>query len=111
LGEGIWEHPATPRALAALDARPDDFTTVAGLVDLCLDCGYRPLAVATATLDEWDAFESRYCAGRERWLAQSPDDPNADDVRAEIDTHRNGWLHGYRGILGFAYLTLLAQPR
>jgi SAM-dependent methyltransferase len=107
LGEGIWERPPTPETLAALDAQPDDFTTVAGLVDLCLECGYRLLALSTATLTEFDAFESRYCAGRERWLLQNPNDPNADEVRTELDKHRDGWLHGYRGVLGFAYLTLV----
>jgi len=111
LGEGIWEQPPTPPALAALDAQPDDFTTLGGLVDLCLQCGYRLLALSIATLNEWDHFESRYCAGRERWLLQHPDAPNATDVRTEIDTHRNGWLHGYRGILGFAYLTLAVDTR
>ena len=59
LGEGIWEQPPTPEALAALDAQPDDFTTVDGLVDLCLEHGYRIVAWSTATLDEWDDFESR----------------------------------------------------
>jgi len=106
LGEGIWEQPPTPPALAALEAQPDDFTDLVQLVDLCLQCDFRLLALSTASLQEWDQFESRYCAGRERWLAQHPDAPNAPDVRAEIDTHRAGWLHGYRGILGFAYLTL-----
>ena len=107
-GEGIWEQPPTPAALAALDAKPEDFSDVSGLVDLCIECGYRVLAASTATLQEWDAFESRYCAGHERWLAQNPDEANADEVRKEIDAHRNGWLHGYRGILGFGYLTLVA---
>jgi SAM-dependent methyltransferase len=111
LGEGIWEQPPTPAALAALDAEPGDFTTLARLVDLCLECGYRLLALSTATINEWDAFETRYCAGRERWLLQNPNAPNADDVRTEIDTHREGWLHGYRGILGFAYLTLAVPSR
>ena len=111
LGEGIWEQPPTPEALAALDARPDDFTTVPDLVELCLEFGYRLLALSTATLNEWDQFESRYCAGRERWLLQNPDAPNAADVRTEIDDHRNGWLHGYRGILGFVYITLAAEAR
>jgi len=109
LGEGIWEQAPTLEALAALDAEPDDFTTVAGLVDLCLECGYRLLAVSTATLTEWDAFESRYCEGRERWLLQNPTAPNADEVRTELDAHRDGWLHGYRGVLGFAYLTLVSS--
>ena len=111
LGEGIWEQPPTPAALAALDAQPDEFTTLAGLVDRCLASGYRLLGASTATLTEWDDFESRYCAGRERWLSANPDADDAGEVRAEIDRHRHGWLRGYRGVLGFAYLTLAVGPR
>lgn len=106
LGEGIWETPPTPAALAALDAEPEEFTTVAGLVDLSVESGFRLLSMSTATLSEWDSFESRYCAGRERWLLANPDAPDAGHVRAQVDTHRAGWLHGYRRVLGFAYLTL-----
>ncbi|MDQ1383845.1 MAG: hypothetical protein QOG65_1224 [Actinomycetota bacterium] len=111
LGEGFWERPPTPDALAALGARVDEFATLAGLVDLCLAQGYRLVALSTASLAEWDDFESRYCAGRERWLLRYPDAPQAARVRAEVDAHRSGWLHGYRGVLGFAYLTLVAPPR
>jgi SAM-dependent methyltransferase len=111
LGEGIWEQPPTPAALAALDAQPDEFTTLGGLVDLCLESDYRLLGASTATLAEWDDFESRYCSGRERWLLANPDAEGAGAVRAEIDEHRCGWLHGYRGVLGFAYLTLAVGPR
>ena len=106
LGEGIWEQPSTAAALAALDAQPDDFLTSAGLVDVCLDRGFRMLSFSTATIAEWDSFESRFAAGRERWLAANPDSPHAVEVRAELDRHRNEWLNGYRGILGFAYLVL-----
>lgn len=106
LGEGIWETPPTSEALAALDASSDDFMSVAGLVDLCIERGFSLLSMSTATLAEWDSFESRYSAGRERWLLANPHAPEARDVRAEIDAHRHGWMHGYRGILGFAYVTL-----
>lgn len=105
-GEGFWEREPTPAALAALDAEPDELTTLAGLVELTLDAGYRPLDICTANTDEWDSFESRWCAGRERWLLEHPEAPHAAHVRAEVDQHRDGWLRGYRGILGFAHLTL-----
>jgi hypothetical protein len=65
------------------------------------------LSVSVANSDEWDSFETRFCAGRERWLLEHPDAPDAAEVRAAVDNHRNGWLHGYRGVLGFAYLTLV----
>lgn len=107
LGDGIWERPPTAEALTALDATVDEFESLAGLVDLAIDCGFRPLSVSVANTDEWDSFESRFCAGRERWLFEHPDAPDAAEVRAAVDDHRNGWLHGYRGVLGFAYLTLV----
>jgi hypothetical protein len=105
-GEGIWQRPPTPQALAGLDAEPDQFGSLPDLVELAIDCGYRPLSVSVANTDEWDAFESGWCAGRERWLLRHPDDPAAAEVRSVVEAHRNGWLRGYREVFGFAYLTL-----
>jgi hypothetical protein len=96
--------------MAALEAGSDEFPSLAGLVDLALHSGFRLLSLSVANADEWDSFESRWCAGRERWLLEHPDAPDAAEVRALVDEHRTGWLHGYRGFLGFAYLTL-ALPR
>jgi cyclopropane fatty-acyl-phospholipid synthase-like methyltransferase len=107
LGEGIWEQAPTDAALIALDATADDFTSLVALVQLCEAHGYQPQHVTRATLEEWDSFESRYCAGAEQWLATHPDSSDAADLRAAVDKHRDGWRHGYREILGFAYLTLL----
>jgi len=105
-GDAFWERTPTAAALDGLGAAPGELPLLAGLVDLALTTGYRPLAVSVADIDEWDSFESRFCAGRERWLLEHPDAPNAAEVRAVVDQHRNGWLYGYRGYLGFAYLTL-----
>jgi ubiquinone/menaquinone biosynthesis C-methylase UbiE len=107
LGDVFWEQPPTDDVLTLLEAKPDDYGTVAELVDLAMASGFRLLNLATANLDEWDSFESRWCAGRERWLAANPGHPEFDEVKAVVDEHRDGWLHGYRGYLGFAYLTLV----
>lgn len=106
LGEEIWECPPTPAALTALGVEKDEYRELGPLIDLAIENGYRPLSLATATLDEWDAFESGWCAGRGRWLLDHRDAGDADEVRAVVEEHRNRWLHGYRRILGFAYLTL-----
>jgi uncharacterized protein YbjT (DUF2867 family) len=65
--------PPTPDVLAGLVGKPNDFGSLADLVDLAIDNGFRPLAVSMANTDEWDTFESRWCAGRERWLLAHPD--------------------------------------
>jgi SAM-dependent methyltransferase len=108
-GDGYWQRPPGPETLAALGGDPGEFGSLAELADLAIDSGYRLLALSTAGTDEWDAFESRWCGGLEQWLLSHPDSPDAARVRAVADEHRRGWLHGYRGTLGFAYLTLAAS--
>ncbi|WP_170211992.1 SAM-dependent methyltransferase [Saccharothrix australiensis] len=107
LGDGFWAAEPNARTLETFDR--DEFEPLDGLVDLALAAGFRLLNLTTATSDEWDSFESRWCASRERWLLEHPDHPEADEVRAIVDEHRDGWLKGYRGVLGFAYLTLVRR--
>jgi SAM-dependent methyltransferase len=105
-GSGFWEQPPAPEQAAACGLEPDSLGDLAGLVDLALAAGFRPLYVQTANRDEWERFESGYLAGSERWLQRHGDEPGAAEVRARADAHRDGWLRGYRNVLGFAYLTL-----
>jgi SAM-dependent methyltransferase len=105
-GTGFWERPPSVDEAATLDMAPDSLLDLAGLVDLAIAAGYRPLFIETANRDEWEQFESGYLADRERWLQRYGDEPEAAEIRAKADTHRNQWLRGYRHLLGFAYLTL-----
>ncbi|WP_214404213.1 SAM-dependent methyltransferase [Pseudonocardia lacus] len=108
-GEGIWSRPPTEAAAAPLAGRLDEFLPLAGLVDLATAHGFAPLAVHEASLDEWDEFESGFSARYARWLAaHAPDHPDADEVRARAARQRAGYFGGYRGVLGLAYLGLLA---
>jgi SAM-dependent methyltransferase len=108
IGDGIWRCPPSDAALQALEAKADDFRSCGAMVDVAMGAGYRVLSVGEASDDEWDDFESRWCAGYERWLLANPAHPGASAARARVDDHRTRWLHGYRGILGFVYLTLVA---
>ncbi|MEV0700784.1 class I SAM-dependent methyltransferase [Saccharopolyspora sp. NPDC050389] len=88
---------------------PDDLgvdLSLADLVELTEECGFRMLRLATASTDEWDSFESRWCGALEKWLLNNPTAAGREEVRALADEHRTGWLRGYRGALGFAYLVL-----
>ena len=108
-GEGIWSAPPTPDAIAPLAGRTDEYVTLAQLVPLAESHGFGVMAAHEASLDEWDAFESGFAAGWVRWLADhEPDDPEADEVRALVARQHVAYLEGYRGILGLAYLHLVA---
>lgn len=105
-GEAVWSAPPTPEAVVPLGARLDELVSVADLVDVAVDSGFMPVGVHEATIDEWDEFESGYSACYATWLAEH--DPDADEVRARARRQRDSYLYGYRGIMGMAYLQLLA---
>jgi SAM-dependent methyltransferase len=108
-GEGIWSTPPTPAAVAPLAGRLDEFVPLAELVDLVGQCGFVCAAYHEASLDEWDAFESGYTACYARWLADhDPASGDADEIRQRARRQREAYLGGYRGVLGMAYLELVA---
>jgi SAM-dependent methyltransferase len=109
LGTGFWEGTPTTEEAAGIGMKPGELTDLAGLVDLAVGTGFRPLWIQTAKRDEWERFESGFLADWESWQVHHGDQPGADQIRADADTHRNEWLRGYRNVLGFAYLTL-ARP-
>ena len=108
-GEGIWSSPPTPEATAPLSGRDDEYLPLGRFVELAERHGFAVMAAHEATLDEWDVFESGFTAGYARWLAEhEPDDPRADEVRGLATRQHAAYFGGYRGILGLAYLELVA---
>lgn len=108
-GEGVWSAPPTAAATAPLAGRDDEYVPLDTLVALAEANGFAVLAAHQADLDEWDTFESGFTAGYARWLAEhEPDDPEAEDVRGLGARQHAAYFGGYRGILGLAYLQLLA---
>jgi SAM-dependent methyltransferase len=108
-GEGVWTATPTPEATGPLAGRPDEFVSLARLLELAVERGFQPVAVHEASQDEWDEFESGYAACYAHWLAEhGSDHPDADEVRARAARQRSAYYGGYRGVLGLAYLGLLA---
>lgn len=108
-GEGIWTAEPTAAAVAPLSGRTEEFLFLPDLLDVARDAGFVVAGVHQASLDEWDLFESGFTAGYARWLAEYPTDhPSASDVRERLLAQQNAYYRGYRGILGMAYLELLA---
>ncbi|MFF9915931.1 SAM-dependent methyltransferase [Streptomyces sp. NPDC013457] len=113
LGEGFWDCAPTDEELAAMwpGARADDHPRLGALVDLAVEAGFRPAWIESASRDEWEEFESGYRFNTELWLARNPDHPLAAETRERVDRQRSSWAHGYRNVLGMAYLTLVPVTR
>jgi SAM-dependent methyltransferase len=109
-GEGIWSQPPTQEAAAPLSGRLDELISLADLIELAVQHGFMPATYHEANTDEWDEFESGYSARYAWWLAahDDQDDPDIPEVRARAARQRASYLGGYRGVMGFAYLALLA---
>jgi len=109
LGEGFWQRTPTEAELAGMwpGTTAGEFGDLAALADLAVGAGFRPTWIETATLEEWEEFESGYQCDEEEWLAAHPGHPGAAELRERVDQHRSFWLRGYYGLLGQAYLTLV----
>jgi cyclopropane fatty-acyl-phospholipid synthase-like methyltransferase len=108
-GEGVWSRPPTPEAAAPLSGRLDELVELKELIELAVAHRFTPIAVHEASLEEWDDFESGYSARYAKWLAEHDrDDPDAAEVLERAARQRAGYFGGYRGILGMAYLSLVA---
>ncbi len=96
-------------AAAPLAGRLDEFVALPDLIDLAVAHGFMPVAVHEANLDEWDEFESGYSACYASWLVEhGRDHPDAGEVLALAARQRAAYFGGYRGIMGMAYLALVA---
>jgi len=108
-GEGIWTTPPAAAAVAPLAERVDEYVFLADLLDIARACGFAVMQVHQASLDEWDTFESGFSARYVRWLASHPaDHPDAQSVRELAASQSDAYFRGYRGVLGMAYLAMIA---
>lgn len=108
LGDGIWDVPPTPAALTALDADADELPDLAGLVQLAVDHGFEVAHAHVSTLEEWDEYEWSWTGSLTDWALAADRDPDQRSEALEAArAHRDAWLRGYRGVLGFATLVLV----
>jgi hypothetical protein len=108
-GEAIWSKAPTDAAVAPLAGRKDEFVYLPELIALASKHGFAVVRVHEATLDEWDVFESGHQAKYAMWLAEHPSEhPDAVEVQALARRQQEAYFGGYRGVLGMAYLSLLA---
>jgi hypothetical protein len=64
-----------------------------------------------SSLSEWDHYEWCWTGALAQWALDHPDSPDADRALGVADEHREQWLSGYRGTLGFVTLVLRRAQR
>jgi SAM-dependent methyltransferase len=106
VGEGFWEVPPPPEALAALDVKPEDYTSLADLVATAERAGWTPVYAHVSDIAEWDDYEWSWTGSLTRWALDNPGHPDAEAARTLAHEHREQWLRGYRKVLGFVTLVL-----
>ncbi|WP_291279076.1 methyltransferase domain-containing protein [Galactobacter sp.] len=109
-GEAVWSVPPTAAAMSALGGRPDEYLAVDSVVALARQHGFSVANVEVATQGEWDAFEAGFRAGFEHWIHAHPaDHEDQQEVHRQLQDQRDRYMNGYRGVLGMAYLSLIAD--
>ncbi|MBO3747012.1 class I SAM-dependent methyltransferase [Streptosporangiaceae bacterium NEAU-GS5] len=106
IGEAFWEREPTQAALTRLEAEPSEYHDLPGTVAAVEAAGFDVVYAYTSDLAEWDEYEWSWTGTLLRWANEHPG-PDGDAARAAALEHRDMWLNGYRGILGF--VTFLLQ--
>lgn len=106
VGDGYWKRAPSPDYLAILGAAPEELATHAENLAAGLASGYRVLATATASDDEWDVYEGLYCRARTRHALEHPDDPDATELLETSQRGHQAYLRWGRDTLGFGYYLL-----
>lgn len=109
VGAGFWERTPGEPALAALDARRDEFPDLAGLVEAARVAGFLPLAAHVSSQAEWDRYEFSWAGALVERAVAEPVREQGEELRRVAQEHLAAYLGGYRGVLGFATL-LLTRP-
>ncbi|MFI6942332.1 SAM-dependent methyltransferase [Streptomyces sp. NPDC050418] len=105
VGEAFWEREPNARTLAA-GFEKDDYTDLAGTVARVTEAGWTPVYAHVSTRAEWDDYEWSWTGTLSAWALDHPSHRGANEALAEAESHREAWLEGYRGALGFVTFVL-----
>jgi hypothetical protein len=64
--------------------------------------GSRRSSCVASSEDDWDHYESLHWRAIEEWLADHPEQPGAEELRAAHDRFRGDYFRFKRALLGWA---------
>ena len=109
IGDGFWERAPTDEVLA-IGFERDEFADLPTTLDRVVDAGWSPTYGHVSTAAEWDDYEWSWSGSLTEWALDEAAAADATEALAVAARHRNEWLRGYRGVLGFVTLVLRRTP-
>ncbi len=100
VGEPYWRTWPIPSFVD--DDYREPFTSLALTVGRFTTAGLTPITMIDASLDDWDTYETLKWRTGEAWLAEHPDDPGAEEIRAGLDESRDRYVRWQRDLFGWA---------
>lgn len=87
----------------------DELPSLGELSHVAEGVGFDLVGLVSASLDDWDRYESRHWANIAAWAAQNPDHPKRDDMLIASRRYRNDYLTSERGRIGWSILVAAMQ--
>ena len=110
VGDGFWEREPGAALRGELDDPAAPYADLATTVHRVVADGWVPVHGHVSTLEEWDAYEWSWTGSLAEWALDHADDPDRAQALRTSARHREQWLGGYRGVLGFVTLVLRPGP-
>ena len=96
------ERPAAEYLAFSWAAPRSSSSTTAATCRPAVDAGLIPMHATTASPDDWDEYEWKYCRSIERYARELPDDPDVPAMLDRVRRWRDTYLRCGRDTLGFA---------
>ncbi len=106
LGDCFWESEPEPAFRAEMEDGPQKYADLPATIAAIVGHGWTPVYGHVSTLEEWDEYEWCWTGSLAQWALDHPDHPDHEQALKTSAGHRDGWLNGSRGVLGFVSLLL-----
>jgi SAM-dependent methyltransferase len=105
VGEPFWRVWPLP---AGVDS--EGFIDLQGTVERFRAAGLVVVGLIASSEDDWDAYESLHWRAIEDWLAEHPEDVDAEEIRRRHEQARDRYLSFQRELLGWAIFVGRKRP-